>query len=78
MSHAGSSGNKGRIIYFVAASVQPHYIEEFIEKLSMKVSHILTPFFQSTTIEQLLDQLPNNVSCTTQDIIASRWPFLPR
>jgi hypothetical protein len=59
VARPGSTRGRGKIIYCVAASVHPKHIDAFVQKLYDKVDRILRPFFTSTTVEEVLEELPN-------------------
>jgi len=78
VARPGSTRGRGKIIYCIAASVHPKHIDAFVQKLYDKVDRILRPFFTSTTVEEVLDELPNFMDRAQRQVIATRWPFFAR
>jgi len=50
-------------------------LNEFVSSTIMMFDNVLVPFYNSTTIEELEENLPETLTSVKQKLINSRWPF---
>jgi hypothetical protein len=75
VGQAGTRGASGRIIYTVLGGCTVDYMTSFITTVRDKFEEILLPFFNSENTKDLVDNLPQNISYKSKEIIESRWNF---
>ncbi len=71
----GSKVGHGRILYIVIGTWNEPDARNFVHKLKHNADEVLIPFYESSTVDELLERLPQGLSGKQVDIIATRWPF---
>jgi hypothetical protein len=75
VARAGSKEAYGRILYVVLGKWKEEDAREFVGRLKHTADQVLLPFYESTTVDELLHRLPSELNGKQIDIIATRWPF---
>ncbi len=66
---------QGRILYVVMGKWTEEDATNFKDRLYDNVHHLLIPFYECSTVGELLHNCPRDLDGKHIDIIATRWPF---
>jgi hypothetical protein len=71
----GTSSSTGRIIYtvFVHAPTQP--LQQFMDEATAAFEPVLSRFYTNTTVDAVMESLPDTIPEKQHNLIRSRWPF---
>jgi hypothetical protein len=71
----GNSNTNGQILCTVLVYASSAVLDDFITSVPNMIDSVLLPFYQSTSINELMVNLPDTMLNSELKLIASIWPF---
>jgi hypothetical protein len=71
----GTASNTGRIIYIVFVYAPTEPLQQFMDEATAAFEPVLSRFYTNTTVDAVMESLPDTILEKQRNLIRSRWPF---